>query len=82
MPVFKSTDPNVKVMYMLWHFDVDTLLDQYEESRMKPHIFSSLRGYPGKWAYLLLKGKDIPVKELLEHTECTFGNMRDYDTMI
>ena len=74
-------DPNVKVIYTLWHFDVDTLLDKYEESSMRPHIFLSLRGYPGKWA-LLLEGKDFPVKELLEHMECTFGNVRDYDTMI
>ena len=49
---------------------------------MRPHIFLSLRGYPGKWACLLLEGKDIPVKELLEHMERTFGSMCDYDTMI
>ena len=82
MPVFKSTDPNTEVMYMLWHFNVATLLDQYEESSMRPHIFLSLRGYPGKWARLLPEGKDIPIKELLEHREHTFGNMCDYDTMI
>ena len=28
------------------------------------------------------EGKDIPVKELLEHMERTFGNVHDYDTMI
>ena len=32
--------------------------------------------------HLLPKGKDIPVMELLRHMEHTFGNMRDYDTMI
>ena len=82
MPVFKSMDPNVEVMYTLGHFNVDTLLDQYEETSMRPHIFSSLRRYPGKWAHSLPKGKDIPVKELLEHIEHMFGNVCDYDTMI
>ena len=82
MPVFKSTDPNMEVTYMLWCFDVDAVLDQYEESRMRPHIFSSLRGYPGRWVCSLPKDKDIPVKKLLRHMECTFGNVCDYDTMI
>ena len=82
MPISKSTDLNAEVTYMLWHFDVDALLDQYEESSMRPHIFLSLRGYPGKWAHSLPEGKDIPVKELLEHMEHTFGNVCDYDTMI
>ena len=31
---------------------------------------------------MLPKGKNIPVKELLEYMECTFGNMHDYDSMI
>ena len=35
---------------------------------MRPHIFASLRGYPGKWARTLDEGKDISV--------------RDYDAMI
>ena len=45
MPIFKSTDPGVEVMYMLWHFDVDAFLEQYDEASMCPHIFTSLRGY-------------------------------------
>ena len=48
MPIFKSTNPGVEVMYMLWHFDVDAFLEQYDEASMCPHIFTSLRGYLGK----------------------------------
>ena len=49
---------------------------------MRPHIFASLRGYPGKWAHMLDKGKDISVWDLLMHMERTFGNKRDYEAMI
>ena len=49
---------------------------------MCPHIFMSLHGYPGKWARMLDKGKDISVQDLLMHMERTFGNKRDYDAMI
>ena len=69
-------------MYMLWHFDVDALLEQYDEASMRPDIFASLRGYPGKWACMLDEGKDISVQDLLMHMERTFGNKRDYDAMI
>ena len=82
MPIFKSTDPGAEAMYMLWHFDVDTFLKQYDEASMHPHIFASLRGYPGKWARTLDEGKDISVWDLLMHMEKTFGNKRDYDAMI
>ena len=82
MPIFKSTDPGVEVTYTLWHFDVDAFLEQYDEASMHPHIFASLCGYPGKWARMLDKGKDISVQDLLMHMERTFGNKRDYDAMI
>ena len=82
MPIFKSTDPGAEVMYMLWHFNVDAFLEQYDEASMHPHIFASLRGYPGKWARTLDEGKDISVWELLMHMERTFGNKRYYDAMI
>ena len=81
MPIFKSTDLGAKVMYMLWHFDVDAFLEQYDEASMHPHIFASLRGYPGKWACTLGEGKDISVRDLLMHMEKTFGNKQDYDAM-
>ena len=82
MPIFKLTDPGAEVMYMLWCFDVDAFLEQYDEASMHPHIFASLCGYPGKWARMLDEGKDISVWDLLMHMERTFGNKRDYDAMI
>ena len=82
MPIFKSTDPGVEVMFMLWHFNVDAFLEQYDEASMCPHIFASLHGYLGKWAHTLDKGKDISVQDLLMHVEKTFGNKHDYDATI
>ena len=82
MPIFKSTNLGAEVMYTLWHFDVDAFLEQYDEASMCPHIFTSLCGYPGKWAHTLDEGKDISVWDLLMHMERTFGNKRDYNAMI
>ena len=82
MPIFKSTDPGAEVTYTLWHFDVDAFLEQYDEASMRPHIFASLHGYPGKWACMLDEGKDISVRDLLMHMERTFSNKRNYDAMI
>ena len=79
---FKSTDPGAEVTYTLWHFDVDTFLEQYDKASMHPHIFASLCGYPGKWARTLDEGKDISVQDLLMHMEKTFSNKRNYDAMI
>ena len=82
MPIFKSTNLGVEVAYTLWCFDVDAFLEQYDEASMHPHIFPSLRGYPGKWARMLDEGKDISVWDLLMHMERTFGNKWDHDAMI
>ena len=82
MPIFKSTNPGVEVMYPLWCFDIDAFLEQYDEASMHPHIFTSLHRYPGKWAHMLDEGKDISVQNLLMHMERTFGNKCDYDAMI
>ena len=82
MPIFKSTDPGAEVMYTLWCFDVDAFLEQYDEASMCPHIFASLRGYPGKWARMLDEGKDIFLRDPLMHMEKTFSNKHDYDAMI
>ena len=82
MPIFKLADPGVGVTYTLWRFDMDAFLEQYDEASMCPHIFASLRGYPGKWAHTLDEGKDISVQDLLMHMEKTFGNKCDYDAMI
>ena len=82
MPIFKSTDPGAEVMYTLWCFDMDAFLEQYDEASIRPHIFTGLCGYPGKWAHTLDEGKDISMQDLLMHMEKTFGNKRDYDVMI
>ena len=82
MPIFKLTDPGAEVMYTLWRFDVDAFLEQYDEASMCPHIFTSLHGYPDKWAHKLDEGKDISIWDLLMHMEKTFGNKCDYDAMI
>ena len=82
MLIFKLTNPGAEMMYTLWRFNVDAFLEQYDEASMRPHIFASLRGYPGKWAHMLDEGKDISVPDLLRHIERTFGNKHDYDAMI
>ena len=82
MPIFKSTNPGAQVTYRLWRFNVDAFLEQHDEASMCPHIFASLRGYPGKWAHMLDEGKDISVRDLLMHMERTFSNKRNYDVMI
>ena len=82
MLIFKLTDPGAEVTYTLWCFNVDAFLEQYDEASMRPHIFASLHGYPGKWAHTLDEGKDISVWDLLMHMEKTFSNKHDYDAMI
>ena len=49
---------------------------------MMPHIYSSLRGYPGRWVCLLDDGSNLTVTELLECIDRTFGDVHEYDTMI
>ena len=82
MPIFKSTDPNVDVMYTLWRFDVQGWLDQYQEESMMPHIYASLRGYLGRWVRSLEDGPNLTVTELLECMDQAFGDVHEYDTMI
>ena len=82
MLIFKSTNPEAEVTYTLWRFDVDAFLEQYDETSMCPHIFTSLCGYPGKWVHMLHDDKDISVRDLLMHMERTFGKKHDYDAMI
>ena len=82
LPIFCSTDTNADVTYEIWHFDVQGWLDQYDEASMRPHIFGSLQGYPGKWARSLPGGMNISLKDLLRCMDHTFGNVRDYDSMI
>ena len=82
LPIFHSTDANADVTYEIWRFDVQGWLDQYDEMSMRPHIFGSLQGYPGKWARSLPGGMNISLKDLLRCMDRTFGNMRDYNSMI
>ena len=82
LPIFCSTDANADVTYEIWCFDVQGWLDQYDETSMHPHIFGSLQGYPGKWACSLPGGMNILLDELLRCMDHTFGNVRDYDSMI
>ena len=80
--IFKSTDPNVDVIYTLWKFDVQGWLDQYQEESMMPHIYASLQGYPSRWVCSLEEGGNLTSPELLAHMDHAFGDMCDYDTMI
>ena len=82
MPIFKLTDPNADVTYTLWRFDVQGWLGQYQEESMMPHIYDSLRGYPGHWVCSLDGGQNLTVTELLECMDCAFGNVCEYDMMI
>ena len=82
LPIFRSTDANADVTYEIWRFDVQGWLDQYDEMSMCPHIFGSLQGYPGKWACSLPGGMNISLNDLLRRMGRTFGNVRDYDSMI
>ena len=82
LPIFRSTDANADVTYEIWSFDVQGWLDQYDEASMRPHVFGSLQGYPGKWARSLPGGMNISLNDLLRRMDHTFGNMRDYDSMI
>ena len=68
--------------YEIWHFDVQGWLEQYDEASMRPHIFGSLQGYPGKWARSLPGGMNISLNDLLRCMDRTFGNVRDYNSMI
>ena len=82
MLIFKLTDPNADVMYTLWRFNVQGWLDQYQEESMMPHIYNSLRGYPGRWVCSLEGGHSLMVTELLKHINCAFGDVCEYDTII
>ena len=57
-------------------------LDQYQEESMMPHIYNSLRGYPGRWVHSLEEGPNLTVTELLECMDCVFGDVHEYNTMI
>ena len=69
-------------MCMIWRFDVQSWLEQYTEESMKPHIFASLRGYPGHWVCSLEGGEHLTLTKLLQRMDRTFGEVSEADTMI
>ena len=82
LPIFKSTDSSTDVMYMIWRFDIQSWLEQYTKESMMPHIYASLRGYPGHWVCSLEGGEHLTLTELLQHMDRAFGEVSEVDTMI
>ena len=82
LPIFKSTDSSVDVTYTIWRFDIQSWLEQYTKESMKPHIYVSLRGYPGHWVCSLEGRKHLTLIELLQHMDRAFGEVSKVDTMI
>ena len=82
LPIFKSTDSSADVTYMIWRFDIQNWLEQYTEESMMPHIYTSLRGYPGHWVCSLEGGEHLTLTELLQHMDRAFGEASEVDTMI
>ena len=82
LPIFKSMDPSSDVTYTIWRFDVQSWLEQYTEESMKPHIYASLRGYPGCWVCSLEGGEHLNLTELLQCMDRAFREVSEVDTMI
>ena len=82
LPIFKSTDPSTYITYTIWRFDVQSWLGQYTEGSMKPHIYASLRGYPGHWVHSLEGGEHLTLTKLLQRMDRAFGEVSEVDTMI
>ena len=82
LPIFKSTDSSTDVTYMIWRFNVQSWLEQYTKESMKPHIYVSLRGYPGCWVHSLEGREHLTLSELLQHIDRAFGEVSEADTMI
>ena len=47
MPIFKWTDPGAEVTYMLWCFNVDAFLEQYDEASSVPPYLRQSPWVPG-----------------------------------
>ena len=82
LPIFKSMDPSTDVTYMIWRFDVQSWLEQYTKESRKPHIYASLRGYPGHWVCSLEGREHLTLTELLHHMDRAFGEVSEVDVMI
>ena len=59
LPIFKSMNSSTDITYTIWRFDIQSWLEQYIEESMKPHIYVSLRGYPGCWVHSLEGGEHL-----------------------
>ena len=82
LPIFKSMDSNTDITYMIWRFDVQSWLEQYTKESMKPHIYASLRAYPGRWVRSLEGREHLTLTELLQRMDREFGEVSEVDTMI
>ena len=82
LPIFKSTDSSADVTYTIWRFNTQSWLEQYSKESMKPHIYASLRGYPGHWVHSLEGGEHLTLTELLQHMDRAFGEVSEVDTMV
>ena len=82
LPIFKSTDSSADVMYTIWRFDIQSWLEQYTKESKKPHIYTSLRGYPGHWVHSLEGGEYLALTELLQCMDRVFREVSEVDTMI
>ena len=82
LPIFKSTDPSADVTYTIWRFDIQSWLEQYTKESMKPHIYASLRGYPGCWICSLEGGEHLTLTELLQRMDRVFREVSEADTMM
>ena len=49
---------------------------------MMPHIYVSLRGYPGHWVCSLEGGEHLTPTKLLQRMDRSFGEVSEVDTMI
>ena len=75
-------DSSTDVMNTIWRFDIQSWLEQYTEESMKPHIYVSLRGYPGHWVCSLEGGEHLTLTKLLQCMDRAFGEVSEVDTMI
>ena len=75
-------DSSTDVMYTIWRFNIQSWLEQYTEESMMPHIYASLRGYPGCWVCSLEGREHLTLTELLQRMDRVFGEVSEVDTMI
>ena len=75
-------DSSTDVTYTIWRFDVQSWLEQYTKESMMPHVYTSLRGYPGCWVRSLEGWEHLTLTELLQRMDRAFREVSEVDTMI